>query len=84
VVLELSRFAPNAFQDASALLGIRALFAGFPCCFYALAALLLLRLSLPDREPQGDPLPLRENDGVSDAPKRARRAPASARARPAR
>jgi len=47
VVLELSRFTPNAVQDAGALLGIRALFAGFPCCFYALAALLLgvLRLT---------------------------------------
>ena len=40
-MLELSRFTPNAVQDAGALLGILALFAGFPCCFYALAALLL-------------------------------------------
>ena len=50
-VLELSRFQPNAVQEAGALLGIRALFAGFPCLFYALAALLLARLSLPARDP---------------------------------
>lgn len=50
-VLELARFEPNAVQETGALLGIRALFAGFPCLFYALAALLLARLSLPAREP---------------------------------
>jgi GPH family glycoside/pentoside/hexuronide:cation symporter len=52
VVLELSGFAPNAAQDAGALLGIRALFAGLPCLFYAVAALLLARLSLAAGEPR--------------------------------
>lgn len=42
-VLEISRFEPNAVQQADALLGIRALFAGLPCLFYAAAALLLAR-----------------------------------------
>jgi GPH family glycoside/pentoside/hexuronide:cation symporter len=45
-VLEIPRFEPNAVQDPGALLGIRALFAGLPCFFYAVAALLLARLSL--------------------------------------
>ena len=52
VVLELSRFAPNAAQDPGALLGIRMLFAGLPCLFYAVAAALLAGFSL------GSPAPL--------------------------
>jgi GPH family glycoside/pentoside/hexuronide:cation symporter len=54
-VLELSHFAPNAVQDAGALLGIRALFAGLPCLFYAVAALLLSRLSLDVRSASHGP-----------------------------
>jgi GPH family glycoside/pentoside/hexuronide:cation symporter len=46
--LQLVGFEPNAEQDAAALLGIRALFAGLPCLFYALAAALLARLALYD------------------------------------
>jgi GPH family glycoside/pentoside/hexuronide:cation symporter len=42
-VLEISRFEPNAVQQADALFGIRALFAALPCLFYAAAALLLAR-----------------------------------------
>ena len=40
-LLKLSRFEPNTVQQADALFGIRALFAGLPCLFYTAAALLL-------------------------------------------
>ena len=39
-------FEPNAVQQPLARAGILALFGGFPCVFYLLAAALLARLSL--------------------------------------
>jgi Na+/melibiose symporter-like transporter len=41
LVLALSDFAPNVTQEPSGLLGLRVLFAGLPCGFYIVAALLL-------------------------------------------
>lgn len=45
-VLSVSGFAPNVEQAPAALLGIRALFAGLPCLFYGVAAVLLSGFSL--------------------------------------
>jgi Na+/melibiose symporter-like transporter len=46
VVLQAVAFEPNAAQQPLARAGILALFGGFPCVFYLLAAALLVRLSL--------------------------------------
>jgi len=49
LVLAAVGFAPNAEQSPESLLGIRVLFAGFPCIGFLLGALLFTRFSLTPR-----------------------------------
>jgi GPH family glycoside/pentoside/hexuronide:cation symporter len=49
LALQLGGFEANVQQSDQTILVIRALYAGLPCVFYALAAVLLARFSLDER-----------------------------------
>ncbi len=50
LMLQSTGFQPNVEQTPTALLGIKLLFSAFPCLFYTLAGLLMLRLRLSERD----------------------------------